>query len=89
MDKLFKKIYEEIIYYEKETVEADRRISDEIDGLCVSLAEKLTKEETGKLKGFLCRVSLTAQEEGFLLGMKYMWKLSKFLDTDLKNLENS
>lgn len=82
MDKLLRKIFEEILYYEKEGIEADRRINQEFAGRTEEYADRLTKEDYEKLKSLLCHISLMAQEEGFLLGMKYMWKLFKLLDMD-------
>ena len=82
MDKLLRRIYEEILYYEKEGIEADRRINQELAGLSEKYADRLTKEDFEELKSLLCQISLMAQEEGFLLAIKYMCKLFKLLDMD-------
>ncbi len=82
MDKILKRIYEEVIYYEQEAVEADSRINKEIIGISSKYADKLTKPESEELRSLLYRISLTAQEKGFLLGMRYMWRLFKLLEKD-------
>lgn len=82
MNQLLKKIYEEILYYEKETVEADRRINREFAGISASYVKKMNVTEKEELESLLQQVSLAAQEEGFLLGMKYMWRLIRLLDRD-------
>lgn len=75
MNELLKKIYESVITYEKDTVEMGSRVEIEINKLIKPYAEQLTDKEMEQLKNLLYQTALTAEQEGFQLGIKYTLKL--------------
>lgn len=75
MNELLKKIYESVITYEKDTVEMGSRVDVEINKLIKPYAEQLTDKEMEQLKNLLYQTALTAEQEGFQLGIKYTLKL--------------
>ena len=79
MEELLKKIYKEIIYYEKDTLEMDKRISEALDKITEPYINNISDEEIAMLKSLLYQAALLAQTEGFYLGMRYMLKLEMCL----------
>lgn len=75
MNELLKKIYESVITYEKDTVEMGRRVDVEINKLIKPYAEQLTDKEMEQIKTLLYQTALTAEQEGFQLGIKYTLKI--------------
>lgn len=75
MEELLKKIYENIIYYEKDVVKMDKHINAEIDKLIESYRKELSKADIQTVKEVIHQATFSAQREGFRLGMRYMLKL--------------
>ncbi len=75
MNERLKKIYEHIICREKEAIEMDKRVSVEIDMLSTPYIERLKETELEELKDLMYAAALTAEQEGFQLGMGYAIKL--------------
>lgn len=69
------KIYENVIRHEEETVSMERRVTEEILQLSEPYKEQLSGEELEKLQDIMFSVALTAEHEGFQLGIKYFAKL--------------
>ncbi len=82
MRDLFKKIYENIIYYEKDTISMNKDLNKKIENYIQPYTNKLTKSELEDLKSILYKTSLDSQEDGFYLGVKYSIKI--FTNTLLK-----
>lgn len=72
---LLKKIYESVIYYEKDTVEMGNYVDVEINKLIKPYAEQFTDKELQQIKTLLYQTALTAEQEGFQLGIKYTLKM--------------
>ena len=75
MNERLKKIYEYVICHEKEAIEMDKRVSVEIDTLVIPYIEQLKETELEDLKGLMYTTALTAEQEGFQLGMGYAIKI--------------
>lgn len=79
MDKILKKIYEDIIYYEKDVVQMDNKINMDIDEILESYQKELKQIDINIIKELLYKETFNAQREGFKLGMRYMLKLCLYL----------
>ncbi len=75
MNELLKKIYDNIIRYEKDAVEMDWRIEEEIKHLIQPYQNKLTADKLETLKDLLYGAALPAEREGFMLGVQYTLKI--------------
>lgn len=75
MNELLKKIYEEVIYYEKDMFEAEKQIDTQINQLIEPYTNELTENDMELIKTLMYQTSLIAEQKGFLLGMKYMLKM--------------
>lgn len=69
------KIYENVIRHEEEAVNMERRVNEEIIQLSKPYEEQLSSRELEKLQDIMFSVALTAEHEGFQLGMRYFAKL--------------
>ncbi|WP_099203892.1 hypothetical protein [Scatolibacter rhodanostii] len=74
MNELLKKTYEAVICYEKDTIEMSSRVDAEINTLLKTYAKQSTDKETEQIKSLLYQTALTAEQEGFQLGIKYTLK---------------
>lgn len=75
MNELLKKIYESVITYEEDTIKMGSRVELEIKELIKHDAEQWSDEEKNKIKSLLYQTALTAEQEGFQLGIKYTLKM--------------
>ena len=75
MNELLKKIYESVIYYEKDTVKMGSHVDVEIHKLIEQYADQLPSSDMEKIKSLLFQTALTAEQEGFQLGLKYALKI--------------
>lgn len=76
MNELLKKIFDNVISYEDDTVEVDRQIDEKIHIIIDQYREKLTDIELEELSGHLYYIALLAEQEGFQLGIKYLLKIA-------------
>ena len=80
---LLKRIFADVISQEEDCVMTDKYIDTKVQLIADNYKEKLTADELEELRGLLYHVSLIAQKEGFVLGMKYLLKITLSLLTDL------
>lgn len=71
MNKFFEKIYDDIIYYEKDFIEVDKKINREIDNLVECYGLQQTETNLEELKSLLYEITRISQREGFFLGTRY------------------
>ena len=71
MNQFFEKIYDDIIYYEKDFIEVDKKINREIDNLVECYGLQQTETNLEELKSLLYEITRISQREGFFLGMRY------------------
>lgn len=83
MNKLLKKLFDNVINNEKETIEVNKQIDNRIHTILDQYKEELTEEELEKFSSHLYYVALVAEQEGFQLGMKYLFKIAISLLSDL------
>ena len=69
------KIYENVARHSKEAADMERRINEEIIQLSKPYEEQLSSRELEKLQVIMFSVALTAEHEGFMLGVRYLAKL--------------
>lgn len=75
MKSLLKKIYENVICYEEDAIQMDKTINKEIEELLLKCCSKFKDDEIEQLKSNIYQLALTAEQEGFELGMKYAYRL--------------
>lgn len=75
MSELLLKIYENVIRYEEEAISMEKRITGEVDRLTKPYARKLDIKELETMQDIIFDIALTAEQEGFQLGVKYLAKL--------------
>lgn len=75
MHEMLGKIYDNIICYEKEAVEAGWRIDAEIKKLAHPYEEKLSEDEMDGLESLLSQISFVSKREGFEIGVKFAFKI--------------
>lgn len=71
MKKLFKKIFDDVITYEKDFIEMDAGINKEIEKHLTKYEEKMNNEEMENLKNLLYEIINISEREGFFLGLQY------------------
>lgn len=71
MDKLLKKIFDDIISYEKDFIEMDAIVNREIEKHTAEYQEKMNREEMEELKNLLYEITKISEREGFFLGIRY------------------
>ncbi len=73
MNKILQKIYDDIICYEKDCMEMDKKISEEMNRLIKHY--ELPKTDLEELKSLLYEISRISQREGFFLGIRYAFRI--------------
>lgn len=82
MDDLLSKIYKDILIYDKDTVQLNKAMNEEVLSLLVEYKEQLTNIEQDTAKEILYAVVPIAEQTGFKIGMKFAWKLLLSLLSD-------
>lgn len=75
MSELLLKIYEGAIRHEEEAINMEKRVTEEVDRLTKPFEGTMTRKEFEGLQDLLFSIALTAEHEGFKLGMKCFAKL--------------
>jgi len=75
MDKLLKKIYDEVICYEKDVAEINREIESKNRDILKKYNDKLSEEEEEMFLELLDNVASSAEYKGFYIGVKYAFKI--------------
>lgn len=71
MNELLKKIYEEVIYYEKDTQKMEQSLELEINTLLKPYVNRFSEEEMETIRSLMYAIQLKAMQEGFQHGVKY------------------
>lgn len=74
MKDLLKKIYNDVLVYEHDFVEANKQVDKEINQLAEPYAKQLSDNEREKLNELLSAVTLTAEQTGFENGVRFAVK---------------
>ena len=83
MNELLKRIFTEVISREDDSFATDKYIDSKIQEIVDTYAENLNDDELEELRGLLYQVALIAEQEAFVLGMKYLLKITISLLSDL------
>ncbi len=75
MDDILSKIYKDILIYDKDTVQLNKAMNEEVLSLLVEYKEQLTNIEQDTAKEILYAVVPIAEQTGFKIGMRFAWKL--------------
>lgn len=75
MNKLLLKIFQNVICYERTTMERNKIVDEEINLLIEPYKEKLCTEQIEELKNLLSSIALTAEQTGFEIGAQFVIKL--------------
>lgn len=79
MDGLLEKIYREAIYPEDDAVRMENRLAAEIDRLVAVYPGRLDEKEEEMFRAVIYEAAFAAEAKAFWLGVKYAYRLSKWL----------
>lgn len=82
MDELLGKIYREIIYFEEDTVQMEKKIVEEVDGLLEPYRTALDAEQKEELQSLLYEAVHIAEAESFWMGVRYALRVFMKLAAD-------
>lgn len=82
MEDLLSKIYKELLIYDKDTVQLNKAMNEEVLSLLDEYKEELTNIEQDTAKEILYAVVPIAEQTGFKIGMRFAWKLLLSLLSD-------
>ena len=74
MNELIKKIYMEIICYEDNVLKTGKQLDNEVAILLKPYEDELDEKNMEIVKALMYQAILVAEQEGFLLGIKYVVK---------------
>lgn len=74
MRKLLKKIYNNVLVYERNVINMNKDVEKEISILVEPYATKLSDDEMEELKNLLSAIALTAEQTGFEMGIRFTIK---------------
>lgn len=75
MNELLKKIYLDILMYEKDTVETNRQVEEELLSLTKPYQKRFTEREMEELEDTLASMAQTAELAGFENGVRFTLQL--------------
>lgn len=82
MDDLLNKIYKEILIYDKDTIQLNKVMNEEVLLLLDEYKEQLSNIEQDTAKEILYAVVPIAELTGFKIGMRFAWKLLSSLSSN-------
>lgn len=83
MNELLKRIFTDVISREDDSFATDKYIDSRVQEIVDNYSKKVSDEELEELRGLLYQVALIAEQEGFVLGMRYLLKMIISLLSDL------
>lgn len=75
MNDLLKKIYNDVLVYERDVIKTNRQADEEINQFAEQYKKRLSDEELDKLNDLLSMAVLTAEQAGFENGVRFAVKL--------------
>lgn len=82
MNELLKKIYNDVLIYEKEISQKNKKVDAEIKQLIKTYDNQFNNKEMESIYDLMANITLTAEQAGFENGMKFMIKTLYFLMKD-------
>lgn len=74
MSRLFEKIYNEVLYYEKDVTAMNKAMEQKNQELSLKYKNRLDEKEREELVDILDDIALSAGKEGFYMGFSYAFK---------------
>lgn len=74
MDRLFEKIYNEVICYEKDVTAMNKAMEQKNQELSLKYKDRLDEKEREELVDSLDDIALSAGKEGFYMGFSYAFR---------------
>mgnify|MGYP006968292004 CR=1 FL=1 len=74
MSRLFEKIYNEVLYYEKDVTAMNKAMERKNQELSLKYKNRLDEKEREELVGILDEIALSAGKEGFYMGFCYAFR---------------
>ena len=71
MNDLLKKIYSEILIYEEDIISINKSTDEKVAELTAPYQQKLSDDEMEQLKSLLYAISLSAEQTGFEVGVRF------------------
>lgn len=75
MNDLLKKIYSEILIYEEDIISINKSTDEKVAELTAPYQQKLSDDEMEQLKSLLYAISLSAEQTGFEVGVRFAVQL--------------
>lgn len=82
MDELLEKIFKEIIYFEKDIVQMEKKIGEEVNGLLASCQIAPDAEQREQLQSLLYEAVHIAETKSFWMGARYALRILRKLAAD-------
>lgn len=79
MNNLLRKIYQDVLVYEEDTIAINQEVETERNRLLEDYQDKLNEEEMEELNDKMTAMALTAEMVGFELGVQYAVRLLNLL----------
>ena len=76
MNDFLKKVFEQVVMEEPDTIKADKMISEDVKSLFASYQDSMDADEFEAMRNLIFCATLTAQEVGFELGIRYTLRLA-------------
>lgn len=83
MNELLKKIYENVICYEKDALQMGERMDTVVNDLIEPYTEHFKEQDIETVKELMYAICLKSEQEGFQLGIQYTLKMLIQLLADL------
>ena len=83
MNELLKKIYENVIAYEDDTLEVDKALDKQVKDLLEPYKNQFNEKDMETIRQLMYAILLKAEQEGFQLGVKYSVQMILKLLMDL------
>ena len=71
MNELLKKIYENVIAYEDDTLEIGKALDKQVNELLEPYKNQFNEKDMETIRQLMYAILLKAEQEGFQLGVKY------------------
>lgn len=75
MDKMIRKLYNDMLREQEGADKISRGTEEEIRNLLRGEEKEMGKEEYDKCRDFACYIASAAEENGFVMGFKYAFRL--------------
>ncbi len=75
MEGLLGKIYDHVVYYGEENIKLSKEFDHKVDDILKPLSDKKTEEEVEEIRELINHASLISGENGFLVGVRFAFRM--------------